>query len=342
MDAARPHARNTLKAETSFAIMTDQPLPISDVLQHGIDLHRSGRLKEAMDVYRAALTTSKANPSVSYLLAVACLDAGRLEESRTLLRDVMRECPHLAKPALAAHTANDRSGLKGFSDFLLDRYNEIEARKEGKDIIVFGDSHSEFCFSGVARCAPHLLGFHTMHRIGRDGLGILDIRNHGVRDGDTAVFIFGEIDVRLHIGRQRDEQGRNPDEIIADLVTRYFRTIVENARNNPKVRLIVSSVVPPSERTPYEVQPKHGTLSDRVLFARRLNARIRRECGGHGFGHLDLFTPFALDDGSMNPAFCRDTVHVSKEFHRIVELALRCTMLEMGWSADGLGPLREA
>jgi hypothetical protein len=57
-----------------------------------------------------------------------------------------------------------------------------------------------------------------------------------------------------------------------------------------------------------------------------------------GYGYLDLHTPFALEDGSMNPAFCKDTVHVNKEFHRIVALALRCTMLEMGWDATDLVP----
>ncbi len=323
-----------------FVIMPDQPVPTSDdPIQRAMDLHRSGRVREAADIYRAVLAAPKTDPNARYLLAVACLDMGGLEEARRLLTDVMREAPDFSKPAFAAYTVSQRLGGMGFAAFLLDRYGEIEAWRTKKDILVFGDSHSEYCFSGIARCAPHLVGFHTMHRIGRDGLGILDIRAQGARAGDTAVFIFGEIDVRLHIGRQKDERGRDPDAVIDDLAARYFHTLAINAARNPDVRMIVSSVVPPSERTPQEVQPKHGTLSDRVLYARHLNDRLRRLCREHGYGYLDLHSPFALEDGSMNTAFCRDTVHVNKEFHRIVALALRCTMLEMGWNADGLGPV---
>jgi hypothetical protein len=73
------------------------------------------------------------------------------------------------------------------------------------NIHVFGDSHvSEF--SNIPGCLLHYVGPITMHRIGRDGLNFLDMTSYGVQENEVAIFVFGEIDCRCHIGKQRDKQ----------------------------------------------------------------------------------------------------------------------------------------
>ncbi len=52
----------------------------------------------------------------------------------------------------------------------------------------------------------YFIGGRLMHSGGRDGFKILNVRQSGGRDGDVCVFSLGEVDVRCHIGRQRDEK----------------------------------------------------------------------------------------------------------------------------------------
>jgi hypothetical protein len=49
----------------------------------------------------------------------------------------------------------------------------------------------------------------TMHRIGRDGLSLLEKWRRdiiGALEGDVLVFVFGEIDVRCHILKQSEDK----------------------------------------------------------------------------------------------------------------------------------------
>lgn len=91
-------------------------------------------------------------------------------------------------------------------------------------IYVFGDSHASFCFRERETIVENdfLTYFHepshtqypihitsfigvTMHRVGRDSLSFLNIKQRGVKNGDVVVYVFGEVDVRCHIGKQRDQ-----------------------------------------------------------------------------------------------------------------------------------------
>ena len=96
-------------------------------------------------------------------------------------------------------------------------------------INVFGDSHGSFMFSNERTQIPrnersvfsytdgkkthkipfsiNWFGSKTMHSIGRDGLMALNLKNFGVSEGDVAVFVFGEVDARCHVGKQHVLKG---------------------------------------------------------------------------------------------------------------------------------------
>src|SRR5579872_2784969 len=88
-------------------------------------------------------------------------------------------------------------------------------------IYVYGNSHAA-SFAEIPGCIIKWTGPTTMHRIGRDGLSFLDLRMKEIEEGATIVFVYGEIDVRCHIGKQRDLFGRKQDEIIDSLARNYL------------------------------------------------------------------------------------------------------------------------
>ena len=212
------------------------------------------------------------------------------------------------------------------------------------NIHVIGDSHAFFCFTNTYASGPsdehsifygskngmqyslsfliHPLVSRTLHRVGRDGIRGLNIRNFGVQDGDIVVFLFGEVDVRCHIGRQRDECGRSQQEIIETLVTNYFKTIQENVSGYRDLICIVASLVPPCDQGFNPVQPFYGLLSDRVTITQQLNGLLKGSATMYGMHYLDIYALYAQEDGSFNLTLSDGIVHVSPRHNRLIKEAL--------------------
>lgn len=191
---------------------------------------------------------------------------------------------------------------------------------------IFGDSHALFSFcnpdkknNGYWTVANnirlyffiHWLGPITMHRVGRDGLKFLNIKNYGVRDNDIVIFVFGEIDVRCHIGKQRDQQLRNENEIINTLVSNYFNTLILNKNLFKKIIFVVFNVPPPSNNAFNTQFPYYGSLEDRVHLTKLCNNILNIYCTKHNFHFLDVYNFYAQENGSLNPQLGDGNIHIN-------------------------------
>jgi hypothetical protein len=179
---------------------------------------------------------------------------------------------------------------------------------------VFGDSHSQE-FKLVPGCKINWLGAITMHRVGRDGLNFINIRNFGVQEGDTVVYVFGEIDARVWIGKQRDEQFRNVYEVINTLATNYIRTILDNQKLYLHLKSVVYSVTPPSNLGFNPDYPFYGTLQDRVFITKVLNGRLKELCFQSNIYFLDVYDDYATGDGALNFYLSDGSVHLNEKFN---------------------------
>lgn len=154
-----------------------------------------------------------------------------------------------------------------------------------------------------------------MHRIGRDGLRGLNIKQLGVQEGDVAVFLFGEIDVRCHIGRQRDEKGRSCSEIIETLVCNYLQTISDNRRNYANLTCVVVSITPPCDRGFNITYPFYGPLSERVAITQELNSCLYKYGQQQDIYFLDVYSMFADSDGSLGFGVSDGIVHINPKYN---------------------------
>jgi hypothetical protein len=152
-----------------------------------------------------------------------------------------------------------------------------------------------------------------------------------VSTGDALGFCFGEIDVRVHVAKQRDRSGRNPREIIETLATAYLSTL-SNVRDTFKASspVIIFSVVPPAgDKYPHfnREMPRNGTERERVTWTLQLNEMLRRGAYRAGFGFVDQYSPFANNRGLLDLKMSRDAAHVTPEsINRDIELV--CTWRE--------------
>ena len=177
-------------------------------------------------------------------------------------------------------------------------------------IHVFGDSHTR-AFATVKNSVIHHLGPRTMHRFGRDKLGCLDIRRYGVRNGDTVIYVFGEIDVRSHIGKQRDRHRRNLTDVIESLIAEYIKAISENRKNYNRLTSIVSAAISPTDGGGNNSQyPRYGTIQDRVAINNLLNKQLLKACQTHGILFLDFRRPYTTAQGTLRQDRADNSVHI--------------------------------
>lgn len=179
---------------------------------------------------------------------------------------------------------------------------------------IFGDSHTGL-FAASPSVIVHYLGPATMHRVGRDGASIF-VDAAKVNQGDALGFIFGEIDVRVHIAMQRTRFARAPDEIIETLVTAYLSTLCRLRDAYVSSPIIAFSVVPPAGyRHPNfnRQMPRNGTDQERVGWTLQLNEALRRGALRAGFGFVDQYTPFANKRGLLDLRRTRDGTHVTPD-----------------------------
>lgn len=194
-------------------------------------------------------------------------------------------------------------------------------RTSARAIHIFGDSHC-----GLFDCPPyqimHYLGPVTMHRVGRQGVATFGLQSLDIKPGDALGFVFGEIDVRVHVAKQRDAFGRRPDEIIDTLAAGYLTTLGLVKRSCPVGSpIVVFSLIPPAgEKYPFLNRefPRNGTDAERADWTLQLNERLKTDALRAGFGFVDQYSRFANGRGLLARGATRDGTHVAP--NRPIEL----------------------
>lgn len=166
-----------------------------------------------------------------------------------------------------------------------------------------------------------------MYRVGRDGLAGFNLRYFGVDEGDTAVYVFGEIDVRCHIVKQRDLQRASLEEIVEQLAENYIQTILDNQSQYTALQSVVYNVVPPIKWEVFSPEfPFYGTAEERIESALLLNAALKKLCERHKLFFLDVYEAYSDENGSLRTELSDGNVHIhlahnaklKEELHKIV------------------------
>lgn len=176
---------------------------------------------------------------------------------------------------------------------------------------IFGDSHSICSFRGIVGCQHHPLGPLTMHRVGRDGLAGLNVLHFGVREGDMAIFVVGEIDARCHVGKQC-ALGRHLEEVIATLVDKYLAVVVKNRELFKTLHCVVFAVIPPTDQYSAPEYPLHGSLQERVSYTQMLNHELHKKAALLGISVLDVYDDYKTPQGSLALELSDGGVHIGE------------------------------
>jgi hypothetical protein len=178
-------------------------------------------------------------------------------------------------------------------------------------IHTIGDSHSYNGWTGIIN---HHLGPRLCHSFGRDKLYCCDIRNCNLKDGDTIIFSFGEIDCRCHIHKHINET-TTYQAIINDIVENYFEAIKLNITNS-QVKLknvCVYNVVPPIQQyntceNPYF--PYLGTDEERKTYVLYFNKKLKEKCIENNYIFFDIYDKYIDENGFLRKDLSDGNVHI--------------------------------
>jgi hypothetical protein len=123
--------------------------------------------------------------------------------------------------------------------------------------------------------------------------------------------LFGEIDVRVHLGRIAARDNLPVDMLVDDLVERYLDAI-DHARSGKMV--IVCGIIPVATDEMIAKTnwlPASGTSQERVAIARRLNQRLRTGCLARGFAYCEPYGGYADEHGFLREELSDGNVHLS-------------------------------
>jgi len=151
----------------------------------------------------------------------------------------------------------------------------------------FGDSHrcSIKCStegSNVTFINHNYGGAFTMARFSIEKLNLINIKNRNVKEGDAVCFCFGEIDCRSHFAKLS-----NFEQIIDEIIYRYFEAIKLNVEQYENLTTIVFNVVPPIKVVPGVYQhpefPHQGTDEERKKVVLYMNSKLKEYCEKYNY-----------------------------------------------------------
>jgi hypothetical protein len=183
-------------------------------------------------------------------------------------------------------------------------------------IHTFGDSHCGH-MDGVnwrtidigIPIETHWIGPKTCAGFGINKLEMLDISKYGVKDGDTVVFSFGEVDCRAHIHKNKNNFGK----IIDKITENYLYAIKQNVDQFNDLKVIVMSIPPVARRDELNDNPEFPTLGtdkDRQMYVEYMNDNIRRLCGKFNYLYMDVYFCYMDEGGFLDPKLSDGNVHI--------------------------------
>jgi hypothetical protein len=152
------------------------------------------------------------------------------------------------------------------------------------------------------------------YSLGNEPLNRCDIRNYNIKDDDTIIFSFGEIDCRCHVHKHINKT-TTYQSIIDNIVTKYFEAIsliIEVSKIKLKY-VGVYNIVPPVEKynTPEnEYYPYLGTDDERKIYNLYFNEKLKEKCNEKNYLFIDIYDKYIDENGFLRKDCSDGIVHI--------------------------------
>lgn len=156
----------------------------------------------------------------------------------------------------------------------------------------------------------HPLGPRLCYSVGRDGISIKD--GYNVKNKDTVIFCFGEIDCRCHVHKHITES-QDYKNIIDVIVKEYFEQIKRAVDDFDELKTVIYNVVPPIQKHNTFENPSFpylGTDEERQKYVRYFNEALRKKCIEYDFVYFDVYNDYIDENGYLEKTLSDGNVHI--------------------------------
>jgi len=183
-------------------------------------------------------------------------------------------------------------------------------------IHTIGDSHSHNGWNDIIN---HHLGPVLCYSFGKEKLNRCDIRKFNIKDGDTIVFCFGEIDCRCHIHKHITET-KTYQNIIDNIINNYFEAIDLNLLilEIKLKNVCIYNVIPPVQK--YNTcednnYPYLGTDEERKQYSLYFNTKLKEKCIEKKYIFFNIYNDYIDENGFLRKDLSDGYIHISDGIH---------------------------
>ncbi len=193
-----------------------------------------------------------------------------------------------------------------------------------KKIFAVGDSHSLRCFENHPHIADSkaLFGYNKL-----DGRTAFNLARHDKRVrkiipaiGDRhIIFVFGEVDVRIHIKYKHRQTGTPIDELLCNTANRYTDYVRDLRQDGYDIHIF--NVVPtgnfstPAARRWKErlIYPFTTNRLERTRYTEELNRQLERCCALRDIPFINIYQYLVDDRGRRKKELIYDFAHLNNK-----------------------------
>lgn len=135
------------------------------------------------------------------------------------------------------------------------------------------------------------------------------LEEYEVSSKDYVFTCFGEIDIRHHIGFNAEKNKISIDDAIKICVDRYMKTVLHLKDLKYNIGVYGS---PPSSNGSFAPN-EYGNMIYRNIMTLKYNKYLKNECEKNNIIFKDISKKLMLSDGSTDPKFIMDDIHLSQE-----------------------------
>lgn len=175
-----------------------------------------------------------------------------------------------------------------------------------------GDSHSDRGWG--SDIVKHHIGPKLCHTFGKQQLKLVDLRTYGMKNDDSIIFCFGEIDCRCHVHKYITSE-KSYKEIIESLVQEYIKAIEIAVLTSGLTlkNVCVFNVVPPVQRYNTSENPEYpylGSDEERKAYVLHFNSLLKSHCENKQFVFFDVYDHYCDSNGFLRKDLSDGNVHI--------------------------------
>lgn len=208
----------------------------------------------------------------------------------------------------------------------------------------FGESHADWGWNRIPGIKCHSTPSKLAYSVGRDGINVLNISRpeFEVNQGDSVMFIFGEIDCSCHVHKYIREDFTYK-QVIETIVEMYVNTIKINAVLIPNLKIHICSITPAVEKGKVLFEQSDsgrtwlihrflGTDEERKTYVKHFNDCLREKCVENNYTFIDIHDKYCDGNGFLNRSLSCPSVHISDPVY-IIEYLNENNILKIDTSA---------